>query len=121
MRFWIAIFALSLSIPTMADKLVRAQWDALVDGVRASTRGLLETCTNSGDFVQCAKASGIRCENISEKATQDYRCVTQTTIKFAVERSDIPAVSETLEVTFRAFYSGERWKIGPESIGRVVN
>ena len=121
MKFWVALFTLSLSIPVMAETLTRSQWDALVDGVRESTRGLLNACVNSGDFVRCAKTSGIHCDNIAEKVTEDYRCVTRTTIEFAVDKSVPPAISENFNVTFRVFYAGERWNIGPESIGRVVN
>lgn len=41
MKFWVSLFALLISIPVLSDTLTRIQSDAVVDGVRDSTRGLL--------------------------------------------------------------------------------
>ncbi len=73
------------------------------------------------DTVQCASDSGIRCENTAIEAAQDYRCVTQATMEFRKDLSSPSDISETFNVTFRVFYAGERWNVGPDSISRVVN
>ena len=121
MRFWIGLLAFTISIPAVPDSLTRSQWDAILDGVRKSTKSLLYACTDSSDFVLCAQSNGIRCENVREKAAEDYRCATRTTTEFAHDKSSGPSISEILEVNYRVYYDGEVWSIGPESIGRVVN
>lgn len=121
MKIWAGLIALSLSIPVLSDSLARNQSDALVNGVKETTRALLEACALSDEFVRCAEASGIHCERIAEKAAQDYRCVTRATIEFTTNKSAPPAISEIWEVTFRAFYADERWNVGPETISRVVD
>lgn len=103
-----------------AVPLNKDQSRALVDGVRESTRSLLTACVSSEAFTRCATNSGIRCSNIAEKAARDYRCVTRVAITFAIDDSDPPALSQVWEVNFRVFYARERWNIGPERIGSVV-
>lgn len=121
MKFWLSATALSFSVPVLSDSLTRSQSDALVEGVRETARTILTACAASEDLARCAEASGIRCERIAEKAAEGYRCVTRATTAFAVDGITPPTISETWEVSFRVFYAKERWNIGPESIGRVVN
>ena len=120
MKLLISIAAIAISMSVLSDTLTKEQSHAVVDGVRESTRSLLRACVSSENFVRCTEDSGIQCENIAEKAAQDYRCVTRATIEFRIEKSVPPQISEIWEVTFRAFYAGERWNVGPESIARVV-
>ena len=121
MKLLIGFAAILISIPVLADSLTRDQSAAVVDGVKESTRSLLRACVSSEDFVRCTQDSGIQCENIAEKAAQDYRCVTRATIEFRINKSVPPEISEIWEVTFRAFYAGDRWNVGPESITRVFD
>lgn len=121
MSRYVISFVLLLSTASAADTLTRTQFDALVDGARATTRALLNSCTDPDDFVSCTRASGIRCEKVEEETAQDYRCVTYTAVRVAIEKAGPSAVSETLEVTYRAIYANDKWSIGPQSIGRVVN
>jgi len=121
MKFWAAIVISSLSFSVQADTITRDQSDAVVQGIRAATTGLLESCQESDDFESCAEANGIRCENISEKSAKDYRCETRATIEFASDGSTPAAISAVWGVTFRAFYLDDLWHFGPERIGSVID
>jgi hypothetical protein len=119
MKLLIGLAAILISIPVLSDTLTRDQSDAVVDGLKESTRSLLRACVSSEDFARCTQDSGIHCENIAEKSVQDYRCVTRAKIEFRINKSVPAEISEIWEVTFRAFYAGEQWSVGPESITRV--
>ncbi len=120
MKLVVGFTVVLFSTSALSDTLTKDQSDAVVDGLKESTRSLLRACLSSESFASCAENSGIDCEKFSEGADQDYRCTTRAKIEYAVHESAPPGISEVWEVTFRVFFSGKRWNIGPVTISRVV-
>lgn len=52
MRLLIGLATILISIPVLSDTLNRDQSDAVADGVKESTRSLLEACVSTEDFVR---------------------------------------------------------------------